>query len=135
MIHRKNPSTWLERFIVVICLLTALLLMQLTAWKENEYFWTLSGGYPIWLREAVQILYYPTLLGTLILHFFISRIMLIKLYRKRAMNRCLFILGFSWLLVYGSIMLLLANNVLNFIQGRPIHYHAPILQPYHAPEP
>lgn len=124
------PSTWLERIVVLLCLSGCFVLMQLTVWKENEYFWTLSGGYSNWLRDLVLFFYYPYILGLIIGLLVVSRSILGKLFRQRSLNRCVLILLFAWVVFFSSIALLLANNLLNFMEGKPIHYHQPIVQPY-----
>lgn len=133
MSRYHHPSTWLDRVAVFGCLIGAFILMQLTAWKENEYFWTLSGGYDIWLRDLVHFLYYPFLLGQIIALVITSKSLIGKLYKRRSINRCLMILFFAWVVFFSSLALLVANNLLNFLEGRPIHYHDPIMQPYQGP--
>jgi len=130
-----EPSTWLDRVAVCFCLFATFILMQLTAWKENEYFWTMSGGYAIWLRELVYFIYYPYFLGTFICLLITSRFVLLKLYRKRMMNRCMLFLFLAWVVFGSSGALLVANNFLNLLEGRPLHYHAPMDQPYRPYEP
>lgn len=129
------PSRWLERIVVGFCVFAAFVLYRFTAWKENEYFWTLSGGYPLWLRDIVDSLYYPFFIVVFVMLVIVTSSIWKRLYPLRKINHCFFVLCLAWLIFMGSFFLLAANNILNFINGRPFHYHDPIVQPYRPPNP
>lgn len=98
-----------------------------TALKETEIFWRNRGGYPVPLRDFVRIFYYP--LTILMLSFqsltTVSFFFSFVKQRRREGLYGLLVMGPSWLLTLMGIGLLVANNVLNFLEGRPLHWHAP----------
>ncbi len=92
-------------------------------WRETHSFWTDKGGYPLWLRDLVQIGFYPLLTWcgakalwetarltqpnrgihlTIPLRIYISLIWF-----------CLFAIGFR----------AFSNNISNYVEGQPIHSH------------
>lgn len=118
-----KPSRWSERFAIVFALLLCALLVRLTLWKESEIFWLAIGGYPIWQRRLVELLYYPYMLFTLLALLALSWSAILRLITQLQVKRVWLLLLFAWV-VFGSCLgLLFANNLLNYIQGRPIHYH------------
>lgn len=109
-----------------ICFLfSAAVLTGLTALKESPSFWLNSGGYPVALREFVLNFYYPAML----LHLtFLSGFTLshaARLTRRPRLSPALYLLALfpAWLLTAIAVGLLLANNVINLLEGRPFHHH------------
>jgi hypothetical protein len=114
-------------------LLASIVLMRFTAWKENEYFWTLAGGYPFWLRDIIDFFYYPYYLGLFIVLIVTTSSMSKRFYKKRKISHAFLILCLTWMCFLGCSFLLFANNFLNLMHDRPLHYHQPIQQPYQVP--
>lgn len=112
----------------VFCGLGLLLLELLVFWfsclRENQAFWTNAGGYPVGLRHFVLTFYYPllvlnaTLIGLLTVAF-IARLK--PPYALVGMQACLLLV--CWGMFFGSAAVSWANNLLNFLEGRPIHDH------------
>lgn len=116
-------SPWWERLTLTGLLLLALLLVHLTLWKENELFWREAGGYPLWLRQSVEAVYYPYLLFVIAAALALSYSVLARFFRTMKLSRIWLLLLLAWLVITGSMGLLLANNISNFINGRPLHEH------------
>lgn len=105
-----------------------LLLSVASLLKEDRLFWRNAGGYPVELREAVLAGYYPLLAGNFILCGTASALAL-KEYRSRG-GRCSLasvgVVAALWALLFMNIGLIISNNLENILQGRPLHYHAPL---------
>jgi hypothetical protein len=100
--------------------------LALTILKENVHFWRNAGGYPVPLREFTLHFYYPILLVSLV----ICCALTIQLLRRYSVQfHCsLFSCGLvllPWCLLFLNCGVLIANNVNNVIEGRPLHYHGP----------
>lgn len=92
--------------------------------RENQAFWTNAGGYPVGLRESVLTFYYPLLaLNAILLGLatfgFIARLK--PPYSMLGLQACVLLV--CWGVFFGSAAVSWANNLLNFLEGRPIHYH------------
>lgn len=122
---RHSPSNWTERLAIGALLGLVLFLVQLTSWKESDLFWMNAGGYPLWLRECVRSLYYPYLLFVLALGLTITRSVLGRFLHDLSFRRAWGLLVLSWILIFAALGLLLANNLINLIESRPLHYHPP----------
>jgi hypothetical protein len=121
-----QSSQWFERVAIVSCCCFVIALIRLTLWKENEFFWYNFGGYPIWLRESVQLLYYPYLLFTAMCLCIVSRSVLGRLFRELCYSRVWGILLAAWILFFSNCGLLVANNLINIFENKPLHHHEPI---------
>lgn len=122
--HRS--SHWLERLAILGCCLFVFGLIRLTLWKENELFWLNDGGYPIWLRDSVQLLYYPYLFFTATTLFVVSRSVSGRFIREFVYHRVWALLLVAWILFFSNCGLLIANNVKNILNDKPLHHHDPI---------
>lgn len=125
LIIRHSPSLWTERLAIVGLLFFSLVHTQLTIWKETEIFWLDVGGYPIWLREVVKTLYYPYSLFLITAALMITRSVCGRFLRELRVHRVWVLLAISLLIMSGSFGLLVANNLINVIEGRPVHSHVP----------
>jgi hypothetical protein len=119
-------STWTERFAIGGLLVFSLLLVQLTIWKESQLFWMDVGGYPIWLRQTVQTLYYPFLFLVLAYAAMLCRSVVGRFFRSFQVCKTWLLLGAALVILSGCLGLLVANNLINLVNDRPLHYHPPI---------
>ncbi len=122
-------STWAERFAIGGLLVFSLLLVQLTIWKESQLFWMDVGGYPIWLRQSVQTLYYPYLFFVLACAAMLCRSVMGRLFQSFQLCKAWLLLVAALAIISGSLGLLVANNLINLVNDRPLHYHRPIESP------
>ncbi|MFT4900756.1 MAG: hypothetical protein ACI81V_000022 [Lentimonas sp.] len=121
--NKIRRSTWTERFAIAMTFVFCCILVRLTVWKESELFWLDLGGYADWQREALRTLYYPYLLFTLSATLILSWSAVCAFFRTFRLRRVWALLVLCWALFLGAIGLLFANNLTNFIEGRPVHYH------------
>lgn len=119
----RRPSHWCERIAIAGCCVFVIALIRLTMWKENELFWLNLGGYPIWLRECVHILYYPFLFFTAMSLCIVTRSVLGRFIRQFVYSRSWSLLLVAWILFFSNCGLLVANNVKNLWSDRPLHHH------------
>jgi hypothetical protein len=117
-------ASWGERFAIGSLLVLVVFFAQLTMWKESDLFWLNLGGYPLWLRECVRTLYYPYLLFLLALVLIITRSALARFFRDSKYRKLWSLLVLAWVVLSGSIGLLVANNVINLLESRPLHYNS-----------
>ncbi len=104
-------------------LIFALLLAQMTLWKESELFWLNIGGYPIWLRDCVRTLYYPYLFFVLTTSAFIFRSLTGRFLRTFRYSRIWLVFLLCLIVIVSCLGLLVANNLINLVESRPLHYH------------
>ena len=98
--------------------------LALTILKENILFWRSAGGYPVVLREFTLHCYYPILAVSLVICCALSW----KLLQRRGNHSRYSIVTFSltlllWCLLFLNCGVLVANNLNNVLEGRPLHYH------------
>lgn len=95
-------------------------LAVMVAFRENQGFWKQPDPSTAWTRPLVQFGYYPTILlvgSAIVRSIFLSD----RTIRARSWFKLwLATVCLSGILVYGF-----ANNLLNYLDGRPVHYHAP----------
>ena len=120
----SQPVTLLRPLLHAAAILMAGLLLPFVWLRETPYFWTNAGGYPLWLRDLVQVAYYPLLfvyagwLAFLSWQWMFRPSRSAKLFCVEAM-----VLALMWMVVVLVAMLMLANNISNLIDGRPLHDH------------
>ena len=119
-------SSWTERLAIAGLLLFSAMLVQLTMWKESDLFWMNIGGYPLWLRQLVQALYYPYLFFVLTVAAMLLRSVVGRFFRTFKFCKAWFALLFALIVISGSLGLLVANNMINLIENRPLHYDFPV---------
>jgi hypothetical protein len=97
----------------------------LTVLKETPSFWLNSGGYPVALRHFVLDFYYPLLGVYLLALALLTAHAVIGLIKTRSFRAMFLIVALTpaWLLTAVNIGLLIANNVVNLINGLPLHAH------------
>jgi hypothetical protein len=118
------PALW------VLGLILLLTDTGLTLLKENPLFWRNAGGYPVELRQAVLIFYYPLLgisgLGCAIYSVLAARSQAVLGHSSRWVIAGTVLL---WALLFLNVGLLTANNLQNVLNGRPVHYHPALGRP------
>lgn len=83
--------------------------------RELPGFWTNAGGFPVLLRECLQVGYYP-LFGILVL----LHTLLAATYRTRS---ALLLNVLAAIPLALGISYAWGNNLLNLWMGRPLHWH------------
>lgn len=126
MSFTRRHSSWFERLAVAGCCIFVVGLIRLTLWKEDQYFWLNAGGYPIWLRDSVRFLYYPYLFFTTATLCVVTHSVLGRFIRELAYRRVWIALLLAWILFFSNCGLLVANNLVNLLEDKPLHYHDPI---------
>lgn len=122
--NERPPITFFKPLFYAAAFLQAGLLLPFVWLRETPHFWTNAGGYPLWLRDLVLISYYPLLLVYVGLLSFLSWLLLCQPARSvRGFCAEAILLGVLWLVVALVAMLMLANNIANVIDGRPLHDH------------
>ncbi len=96
-----------------------------TLLKETPSFWTNAGGYPLFLRDAMQLYYYPTLYLIVVVQIGLTAFFAYALKQQQSMLGILGLLslGPSWLLLLICGAILTANNFSNLLSDRPLHWH------------
>lgn len=107
-----------------LALVNAGLLLPFVWLRETPHFWTDAGGYPIWLRDLLLVAYHPLLFSYMALLGFLSW----RLLKRPPRSAGLFcvealVLGLLWLVLALVATLMLANNITNLMEGRPLHAH------------
>lgn len=93
------------------------------AWlRETPEFWRNSGGYPLLLRDAVLVLFYPLLVVSVLTVAGLTLALCARFRRFGAdvALRALLLLG-CWSLLCGTVCVAFANNVDNLREDRPLH--------------
>ena len=96
------------------------------AWlREQPAFWTNAGGWPIWLREFVEVSFLPLFLLEFLLLTAFSYVC-VKWSPKRGSNEnaVVVVLPPLWILFFLVIVVLASNNLENLMAGLPLHWHA-----------
>lgn len=107
-------------FTGLLALFVAAFWLVMTVLKETPSFWRDAGGYPAGLRQFVLDLYYPITAGLLIAGLF--QLGGIVLGGQRSRAAVVVTLVFFVVLAAG-LGLLVANNVVNLMEGRELHAH------------
>jgi hypothetical protein len=79
----------------------------------------------VWLRETVHIGFYPLLAWEGIL----LTLLTIRVARTRGLRARRFVMAGTlvlWIAFFGIGMLTFANNLANILEGRALHWHAPL---------
>ena len=108
-----------------LTLLFALCLGGLTILKETPHFWTNAGGYPIGLRHFVLHGYYPVLFAYLLILVALTMRGIYLFFKQESASGLVFLIALApaWICTGLVIGLLIANNVINLIEGKPFHSH------------
>jgi hypothetical protein len=116
-----SSGEWIQGFAALAWLSGNL---AMTILKENVHFWRNAGGYPVPLREFTLHFYYPILFVSLVICCALSW-RLLRRYTVRyycPIFSCGLVL-LPWCLLFLNCGVLVANNINNMIEGRPLHYH------------
>lgn len=99
-------------------------LMYFACLRETPIFWRNEGGYPIWLRDTVLETFYPLFfLNAIVLLILSFGFLKLRLPSVRLWFAKAAVLLFLWCGTGTTVVIVLANNVSNLIEGRPIHSH------------
>jgi hypothetical protein len=94
--------------------------LAMTVLRETPRFWRDEGKYPVGLRIFV-LDFYPLLTAILVLFAFWRAY---SLFRKgRPSPTRMFLTLVFWALLATGIGLRIANNVINYMEDRPLHAH------------
>jgi hypothetical protein len=88
--------------------------------RESHSFWLNSGGYSPLLRQAVQMLFYPALLSFIAIQIGLS-LWAWKWRRRSLLSWSILVITSCSLLII--LLIVVANNLFNLWQGRPLHWH------------
>ena len=107
--------------------LLGLFLLVAAVLRENPLFWRNVGGYPVFLREVVFMVFYPGLLGYIVGVAGIAWIAFKLLGAGFRSGGFLVLVSLiQGLLLAVILIIMLWNNVDNFLHGQPLHYHPPV---------
>jgi hypothetical protein len=111
----------------VLFLLLSLVFLGLTALKESDLFWSNAGGYSIGFRDFVLKMYYPLTILFLLFQSTTTLGFFVLCWGVRRSDGLMGLVALvpSWILSIAGITLLLANNVLNLLNGRSLHWDGP----------
>ena len=100
------------------------LLLLAALWRETPTFWRNAGGYPLWLRDIVYILYYPALTVYFVGLASLSWMSIRLLASGYKSGVILFAVSLvQWVLLTVIVTITVWNNVDNLLNGRPLHWH------------
>lgn len=124
--NKSQPFVPLRPLLHAVAFLLAGVLLPFVWLREDPQFWTYAGGYPLWLRQAVLVGFYPLLLLQGVLLAFLSW-QLVRRPSRFARVCCVEALhmGLQWMLLGLVVLMMVANNVANLLDGRPLHDHPP----------
>lgn len=125
MIQNKRPEVAVLRPLLHgAAAVLAGLLLPFVWLREQPEFWTYAGGYPLWLRQAVLLGFYPLLLAQGVLITFLSCLLVRSPSRfARLVYAEAVVLLLHWAVLALVVLMMLANNVANLLDGRPLHDH------------
>ena len=97
------------------------------AWlREAPLFWRNAGGYPVWMRDTVALAFYPLLLWNVAALGLLAAILIRSpLPGARVLGRRMAWLALLGLLTAMTALVVIANNVENLLNDRPVHWHEP----------
>lgn len=115
--NESNRGAWLPWVLLPLIVLW----LAATILRETPMFWRNEGGYPVGLRALVLDAYYPATAALV----FVCLVGIASVVRRaQRMSRACVI---AWFVLVGCLGLGLAmagaNNVVNLLEGRPVHYH------------
>lgn len=120
-----RPFALLRPLQHVAAFLLAGVLLLFVWLREEPRFWTYAGGYPVWLQQTVLVGFYPLLLVQGALLAFLSWQMLRR--PSRQARLCcveLLMMMLHWGMLGLVLLMMVANNVANLMDGRPLHDHS-----------
>ena len=88
--------------------------------RETPQFWKNTGGFPIWLRDAVFFLFYPGLALSLVLAAGITTQLFKSCQRGERMGAGIWLLWFFQIaLILGALTIIGWDNISNLIEYAP----------------
>lgn len=100
------------------------LLLIGTILREQPAFWTNAGGYPVWVRTMVSVLYWPGLVVSgPALAVWSGWMVLQAACRKKGMVAVLVVVVLMWAAMGVVVAWMAWNNLENLFEGRDLHYH------------
>lgn len=123
----SRPRSAAEIFLVMLVNgAISLVVFAGTLLRETPEFWRNAGGYPVSLRNLVYLAYYPLLLLIFSGSIMGSLLALRFLARHKGIGSGLLVLSIlQWVLLLIILVIMLWNNVDNWVNGRPLHFHSP----------
>ena len=93
--------------------------------REQPLFWRNAGGWPFWLRDFVEISFYPMLVLEMMLLMTFS-VVCARCPGPQCSSRgsAILMLSVLWVLFFCVVAVIGANNLENLLSGRPVHWHA-----------
>lgn len=121
-INREMAVSWLLHGVNAV-LLPVLLVMVIL--RETPAFWTNAGGYPIWMRDCVQIVFWP-LLGVELVCLLMWSLAIVVQCEVDGRRHWLMksFAAFGWLFATVIIVIAFWNNFENLLSGQDLHHHA-----------
>jgi hypothetical protein len=100
------------------------LLLVMTVLRESQLFWRNEGGYPIPFRAFVLNYYAPLFLLMALANVLFS-VLGFQRVRKLGLLLVIFFVFASgiWFLFGSTVAIMVANNVINLLENRPMHWH------------
>ena len=123
MLRRSNVQVYW--FAVALAMPVPLaVLLCFAALREQPEFWHNSGGWPVLMRQLVFVSFYPLLAVELGVLGMLSLSALRGSPGSRGMQIVQgIVLTGLWLLVGCAVAIAFANNVMNILNGQPLHSH------------
>jgi hypothetical protein len=126
---RTDGVTWAAS--VLLCLVLCALLFVASEVREQACFWVEACGVSRWLRTAVQLGYYPALLGVALLLGYVTirfplGLRLVSDWSSRFHRLLREPVAWLWLVFAGVIVNTTADNLLNVATGMSPWFDAPM---------
>jgi len=100
------------------------LLLSAAILRETALFWRNAGGYPVWLRDVIYILFYPGIVTYFIGLAWLSWMSVRLLSAGFRFGIYVFVVSLiQWVLLAVIVTIVVWNNVDNLMHGQPLHYH------------
>lgn len=115
---RFGVNTSLNLMLGVALLCAALL-------RETPMFWRNAGGFPIWLRESVLVVFWPAVAAMAAGGFVSIWLMFSVFVGTRLLKPAGAAVTLLWLLWLAVVLIALWNNLSNLLSGAPFHEHRP----------
>lgn len=118
--HAVTPLVLEATFLVTL----NTLLLVMTVLRESQLFWRNEGGYPIPFRAFVLNYYAPLFLLMALANVLFS-VLGFQRVRKLGLLLVIFFVFASgiWFLFGSTVAIMVANNVINLLENRPMHWH------------
>lgn len=108
----------------ILAIVSGSFLLIFTVLREMQLFWRNAGGYPFWLRDLVLNGFHPLLIfcfGSLVCA--VWKLLTHRTRSPRSVFAQSAMVLMGTLLLTMSLTMAVTNNVINLIEGRPLHSH------------